>query len=200
MSSSGKDTKRSVHMSDAGFILTYDCTFYSTATVLSSIVMWMGGMLSSAVRGWWRRCAELQRTCCPYSRPARTYALQFTRRIERPRSRYFHYRQSRRIGRSALASTGSHIIFPLSVTSLRVPWAHSSGRCMMKLCALSMTISRRRKVRTERVTGGASDSRDYCLLPEWIKVPMLPTMMEIVCRTSNRLFVGLPLCESHDLL
>ena len=27
---------------------------------------------------------------------------------------------------------------------------------------------------------------------------MLPTMMEVVCRTSNRLFVGLPLCESRD--
>ncbi|KAH9836319.1 cytochrome P450 [Rhodofomes roseus] len=33
---------------------------------------------------------------------------------------------------------------------------------------------------------------------DWIKVPMLPTMMEVVCRTSNRLFVGLPLCRDRD--
>lgn len=32
----------------------------------------------------------------------------------------------------------------------------------------------------------------------WVSVgPTLKTMMQIVCRTSNRVFVGLPLCELH---
>jgi hypothetical protein len=30
---------------------------------------------------------------------------------------------------------------------------------------------------------------------EWKAVPALTTMLRIVCRTSNRLFVGLPLCR-----
>ncbi|KAF7353078.1 Cytochrome P450 [Mycena venus] len=30
---------------------------------------------------------------------------------------------------------------------------------------------------------------------EWLTVPAFDTMMQIVCRTSNRLFVGLPLCR-----
>lgn len=30
---------------------------------------------------------------------------------------------------------------------------------------------------------------------EWISVPALDTMMQIVCRASNRAFVGLPMCE-----
>ncbi|KAF5382325.1 hypothetical protein D9757_008448 [Collybiopsis confluens] len=33
---------------------------------------------------------------------------------------------------------------------------------------------------------------------EWIKVPMLFTVMKIVSRTSNRYFVGLPLCRDSD--
>jgi cytochrome P450 len=33
---------------------------------------------------------------------------------------------------------------------------------------------------------------------EWTTVPALRTMMKIVCRTSNRLFVGLPLCRDPD--
>lgn len=32
------------------------------------------------------------------------------------------------------------------------------------------------------------------MLLEWTKIPALRTVMKIVCRTSNRLFVGLPLC------
>ncbi|KAF8061617.1 cytochrome P450 [Lyophyllum atratum] len=32
----------------------------------------------------------------------------------------------------------------------------------------------------------------------WTKVHALPTIMKIVCRTSNRLFVGLPLCRDPD--
>jgi len=30
---------------------------------------------------------------------------------------------------------------------------------------------------------------------EWTKVPAHETLMHIICRTSNRYFVGLPLCE-----
>lgn len=33
---------------------------------------------------------------------------------------------------------------------------------------------------------------------EWLTVPAFDTMMQIVCRTSNRLFVGLPLCRDPD--
>ncbi|GLB33473.1 putative cytochrome p450 [Lyophyllum shimeji] len=33
---------------------------------------------------------------------------------------------------------------------------------------------------------------------EWTSVLALPTVMKIVCRTSNRLFVGLPLCRNPD--
>ncbi|KAF9559724.1 cytochrome P450 [Agrocybe pediades] len=35
---------------------------------------------------------------------------------------------------------------------------------------------------------------------EWTAVPALPTLMKIVCRTSNRLFVGLPLCRNPDYM
>ncbi|EIW83355.1 cytochrome P450 [Coniophora puteana RWD-64-598 SS2] len=30
---------------------------------------------------------------------------------------------------------------------------------------------------------------------DWLEVPALPAMMQVVCRTSNRIFVGLPLCR-----
>ncbi|TFK43278.1 cytochrome P450 [Crucibulum laeve] len=33
---------------------------------------------------------------------------------------------------------------------------------------------------------------------DWLSVPGLTTVMHIVCRTSNRLFVGLPLCRDPD--
>ncbi|KAH9840867.1 cytochrome P450 [Rhodofomes roseus] len=33
---------------------------------------------------------------------------------------------------------------------------------------------------------------------DWVKVNVYSTVMEIVCRTSNRLFVGLPLCRNED--
>ncbi|PPQ77969.1 hypothetical protein CVT26_005274 [Gymnopilus dilepis] len=33
---------------------------------------------------------------------------------------------------------------------------------------------------------------------EWITLPVLPAMLKIVCRTSNRVFVGLPLCRDPD--
>ncbi|KAF8906748.1 cytochrome P450 [Gymnopilus junonius] len=33
---------------------------------------------------------------------------------------------------------------------------------------------------------------------EWMSLPALPTIMKVVCRTSNRLFVGLPLCRNPD--
>ncbi|EGN93634.1 hypothetical protein SERLA73DRAFT_189361 [Serpula lacrymans var. lacrymans S7.3] len=33
---------------------------------------------------------------------------------------------------------------------------------------------------------------------EWVSVPGLNTIMQVVCRTSNRLFVGLPLCRDPD--
>ncbi|KAK7061429.1 cytochrome P450 [Favolaschia claudopus] len=35
---------------------------------------------------------------------------------------------------------------------------------------------------------------------EWLTVPAFDTMMQIVCRTSNRLFVGLPLCRDADFI
>ncbi|KAJ3755699.1 cytochrome P450 [Lentinula raphanica] len=35
---------------------------------------------------------------------------------------------------------------------------------------------------------------------EWIKVPMLYTVMKIIARTSNRYFVGLPLCRDPDYI
>jgi hypothetical protein len=37
-----------------------------------------------------------------------------------------------------------------------------------------------------------------CIVPDWTKVPALSTIVKIVCRTSNRLFVGLPLCMYHS--
>lgn len=33
---------------------------------------------------------------------------------------------------------------------------------------------------------------------EWKAVPAMEVVMDVVARTSNRLFVGLPLCESHE--
>ncbi|KAL0579192.1 hypothetical protein V5O48_002814 [Marasmius crinis-equi] len=33
---------------------------------------------------------------------------------------------------------------------------------------------------------------------EWVKVPVLKTVLNIVCRTTNRMFVGLPLCRNED--
>ncbi|KAL0567087.1 hypothetical protein V5O48_014903 [Marasmius crinis-equi] len=36
------------------------------------------------------------------------------------------------------------------------------------------------------------------LSDEWAKVPTLGKVLRIVCRTSNRLFVGLPLCRDED--
>ncbi|KIL66539.1 hypothetical protein M378DRAFT_160521 [Amanita muscaria Koide BX008] len=35
---------------------------------------------------------------------------------------------------------------------------------------------------------------------EWATVVAFPTIMDIVCRTSNRMFVGLPLCRDPDYL
>ncbi|KAF9257927.1 cytochrome P450 [Marasmius fiardii PR-910] len=36
------------------------------------------------------------------------------------------------------------------------------------------------------------------LTDDWVKVPTLYKTLDIVCRTSNRLFVGLPLCRNKD--
>lgn len=33
---------------------------------------------------------------------------------------------------------------------------------------------------------------------DWVKVPALDTIRQVVCRTSNRIFVGLPLCRNKD--
>ena len=30
---------------------------------------------------------------------------------------------------------------------------------------------------------------------EWIKVPIRETMQRVICRTTNRIFVGAPLCQ-----
>ncbi|KAJ7499254.1 cytochrome P450 [Mycena latifolia] len=35
---------------------------------------------------------------------------------------------------------------------------------------------------------------------EWLTVPAFDTMMQIICRASNRLFVGLPLCRDPDFI
>ncbi|TCD62558.1 hypothetical protein EIP91_006736 [Steccherinum ochraceum] len=35
---------------------------------------------------------------------------------------------------------------------------------------------------------------------DWTKVQAFPTIMKIVCRTSNRIFVGLPLCRNEEFL
>lgn len=35
---------------------------------------------------------------------------------------------------------------------------------------------------------------------EWVKYPASETLMWIVCRTSNRVFVGAPLCESRSVV
>ncbi|EIW87324.1 cytochrome P450 [Coniophora puteana RWD-64-598 SS2] len=33
---------------------------------------------------------------------------------------------------------------------------------------------------------------------EWLEVPALSMIQQVVCRTSNRIFVGLPLCRNHE--
>ena len=43
-------------------------------------------------------------------------------------------------------------------------------------------------------------SKTWCIKLEWTKTCVYSTVVQIVCRTSNRLFVGLPLCEDHYLL
>ena len=30
---------------------------------------------------------------------------------------------------------------------------------------------------------------------EWLKVPVLQTLQRVICRTTNRIFVGVPLCS-----
>ncbi|KAJ7499255.1 cytochrome P450 [Mycena latifolia] len=35
---------------------------------------------------------------------------------------------------------------------------------------------------------------------EWKAIPVQSTVMQVICRTSNRLFVGLPLCRNRDYL
>ncbi|KAH9992075.1 cytochrome P450 [Russula vinacea] len=32
----------------------------------------------------------------------------------------------------------------------------------------------------------------------WLKVPILQTLQRVICRTTNRIFVGVPLCRDHD--
>ncbi|KAI0000304.1 cytochrome P450 [Russula vinacea] len=33
---------------------------------------------------------------------------------------------------------------------------------------------------------------------KWVKVSILDTVRRVICRTSNRIFVGVPLCQDHD--
>jgi hypothetical protein len=33
---------------------------------------------------------------------------------------------------------------------------------------------------------------------KWVKVPIIETLQRVICRTSNRIFVGVPLCRDHD--
>ncbi|KAF8467566.1 cytochrome P450 [Russula ochroleuca] len=33
---------------------------------------------------------------------------------------------------------------------------------------------------------------------EWVKVPILETIRRVICRTTNRIFVGVPLCRDYD--
>ncbi|PAV19648.1 cytochrome P450 [Pyrrhoderma noxium] len=54
--------------------------------------------------------------------------------------------------------------------------------------------------RLEDITDEIECSFNDLILPteDWTSVPALRTMQKIVCRTSNRLFVGLPLCRNED--
>ena len=38
------------------------------------------------------------------------------------------------------------------------------------------------------------------LATEWQSVPVMDTMMKVVCRASNRIFVGLPLCTCLSII
>ncbi|KAF8463177.1 cytochrome P450 [Russula ochroleuca] len=33
---------------------------------------------------------------------------------------------------------------------------------------------------------------------KWVKVPILQTLQRVICRTTNRIFVGVPLCRDHE--
>jgi hypothetical protein len=33
---------------------------------------------------------------------------------------------------------------------------------------------------------------------KWVKFPIIETLQRVICRTSNRIFVGVPLCRDHD--
>ena len=41
---------------------------------------------------------------------------------------------------------------------------------------------------------------DNKLATEWQSVPVMDTMMKVVCRASNRIFVGLPLCTCLSII
>ncbi|KDQ49529.1 hypothetical protein JAAARDRAFT_165601 [Jaapia argillacea MUCL 33604] len=47
---------------------------------------------------------------------------------------------------------------------------------------------------------GAAFTDAIPLTDEWVKSPGLDTIMQVVARTSNRVFVGLPLCRNKDYL
>ncbi|KAJ7575400.1 cytochrome P450 [Mycena floridula] len=62
---------------------------------------------------------------------------------------------------------------------------------------------------TRNIAASFSDTRDEMaaafasLIPlsnDWIKYPALATITQIICRTSNRVFVGLPLCRNPDFI
>lgn len=62
----------------------------------------------------------------------------------------------------------------------------------MKFVLLTRTLSPLRQVRSRGST--ASTVAQQCLV-EWVAVPAMDSIMQIVARTSNRIFVGLPLCK-----
>ncbi|KAF5315411.1 hypothetical protein D9619_007341 [Psilocybe cf. subviscida] len=57
------------------------------------------------------------------------------------------------------------------------------------------TLTRNLTSRFEDLTDELSAAFAELIPTEWIRLPVMSTVRQVVCRTSNRLFVGLPLCR-----
>ncbi|KAI9511491.1 cytochrome P450 [Russula earlei] len=44
----------------------------------------------------------------------------------------------------------------------------------------------------------AIDDSIPAVVEGWVKVPIVPTLQQVICRISNRIFVGAPLCRNRD--
>ncbi|KAI3622544.1 cytochrome p450 [Moniliophthora roreri] len=62
--------------------------------------------------------------------------------------------------------------------------------------ALTRKISLKASEVHDEIVGAFED--EIPETPDWIKVPTLSKVLNIVCRASNRLFVGLPLCRDEE--